>query len=111
MILSAVTTTLLTGLRIRAAELRVGRQHAGAAVGEGLDWRSPSREQEIEEEHGVADVDVFVPIRVERGDATGLGWSREQPVEGALSVGEVDVSVVVAVAAEEGRSFHMQRPD
>ena len=38
-----MTTALLTVRRVRAAELCVYRQHAGAAVGEGIDWCISSR--------------------------------------------------------------------
>ncbi len=99
-----MTTALLTVRRIRAAKLFVGRQRAGAAIGEGRDRRWSPGEQEIEQRRRVGDIDVAVPVRVERGHATGLGRSREEPVESASCVGNVDLAVVVAVAAQNRRS-------
>ncbi len=87
-----MTAALLTVRRIRAAEF----QRAGAAVGEGIDRRRSSAEQEVEQRDGVGDVDVVIPVRVERGHATRLGCLREQPVEGAGRVGDIDLTVVVA---------------
>ena len=106
-----MTTTLLTVGQVRAAQCFVGRQHAGAAAGEGLNRSRPSREQVIEQGHRVGDVYRLVPVGVERSDTTHHGASLEQPVQGAGGVGDVHPPVVVAVAPAEtdGGRFYVQR--
>ena len=85
-----MTTALLTVRRIRAAELFVGRQRAGAAVGEGSDRSRASPEQEVEQRDRVGDVGVTVPVRVERGKAARFACSAEHIVQRAGGVGDVD---------------------
>ena len=85
-----MTTALLADRRIRAAELLVGRQHAGAAVGEGPNWGGPSPEQEIEQVGRVGDIGRVVAVRVRHGNAAGSRAAEEEPVERTHGVGDVD---------------------
>ena len=96
-----MTTALLTVRRIRATEISVGRQRAGAAIGERRDRRRASGEEVIEQIGRVCNVRRVVAVRVRGGDAAGGCYTDKQPVEDAHAVCDVDLAVVVAVAAEE----------
>ena len=69
-----MTTAALPAVRrVRAAEYRVCRQHAGAAVGERIGGRGSFREQVIEEIGHVGDIRRIIAVRVRGGNAACLG--------------------------------------
>src|SRR5688572_24757877 len=88
-------------IRLESAAERV-RRGIGSTSREGLTWRRTSQEQELEQVHGIPQIEHGIVVGIGRVDARGGFFSEKEMTEEVDGIAHVEAAVRIRISPEKG---------